>query len=335
MEPTREVEPYEISYELITQAQIREIRFKRFGFTAWRGTITRGRMFALAALLILVLPVGMALSYRQDFPFTVPFLDRIFSPPSSNQSAVLAVDVHQLTIRGKNISAVARERLEQAAVEQLAQLHPIYAGWAATDEEALGSMLLKLHVDGTGKVARIEPLRSRLSSADFSRVVFEEIGQWNFPVGPGQPIEIIVPLLFVPKGLDADTVVQWERRTRDKQAEQKLTNPAHGSPTATASRAMMPAAGPTGSGASPVGGVQLHTPNLIKPTGVQTSLPVVKTTRAVALRQQPRFAAERVHEIDADTELSLLEKKGNWLKVRIAEAAVIGFVRKEYLTPVN
>ena len=62
---------------------------------------------------------------------------------------------------------------------------------------------------------------------------------------------------------------------------------------------------------------------------------MIKTTQAVALRQQPRFAAERVHEIDAETELSLLENKGDWLKVKVAHANAVGFVRKEYITPLN
>jgi hypothetical protein len=62
---------------------------------------------------------------------------------------------------------------------------------------------------------------------------------------------------------------------------------------------------------------------------------VVKTTRSVALRQQPRFAAEQLHEVEAETELKLIERKGDWMKVRLADARAVGFVRKEYLAPVN
>jgi len=72
----------------------------------------------------------------------------------------------------------------------------------------------------------------------------------------------------------------------------------------------------------------------VQPSPTQT-FPMIKTTQAVALRQQPRFAAERVLEIDAETELSLLENKGDWLKVKVAHANSIGFVRKEYITPLN
>lgn len=337
MEPTHENKPAEnkTSTALVTQAQIREMRFTRSRSLAWRDKITRGRILTLAALSILVLPIFMAVSNRQDILFTVPLLDRIFSRPSSNQSAVLAVDVHAMTIRGENISAVVRGRLERAAVEQLAQLHPIYAGWVATDEEAVGSMLLKLHVDGAGKVVKIEPLRSRLSSGDFTKVVFEEIRQWSFPIATAQPIEITMPLLFVPRGLDANTVVQWERRTRESDGQRKIAKLVHGSPAAAAAGATVAAAGPTSISVKPEGDRQVSSANAKKTVSPKASLPVVKTTRAVALRQQPRFAAERVHEIDAETELNLLERKGDWLKVRMADARAVGFVRKEYLTPVN
>lgn len=330
MEQTHEIKPAEnkTCTELMTHAQIGKIRFKPFRFLAWGGKITRARILALAALSLLVLPVVKAISSRQDYSSATPLLDRFFSRPSSNRSAVLAVDVHEMTIRGRNISAAAREHLEQAAVEQLAQLHHIYAGWAATDEEAAGSMLLKLQVDSAGKVVRIEPLRSRLSSGDFAKVVFEEIRQWSFPVPAAQPIEITMPLLFVPKDLDANTVVQWERRARDSQAEQKIATLVHGSSIAAG-------AGPNGISTKPEVGHQVSNAIAKKTISPKPSLPIVKTTQAVALRQQPRFAAEPVHEIDAETELNLLERKGDWLKVRMADAGAVGFVRKEYLTPVN
>ena len=335
MEPTHENKPAETSNELITQAQIRKIRFKPFRFPAWRGKSTRGKIFILAALSLLALSAVVVVSVRQELRFAAPLLDRFFSRPSSNQIAVLAVDVHEITIRGRNISAAAREHLEQAAVEQLDQLHHIYAGWVATDEEAVGSMLLKLQVNGAGKVVRIEPLRSRLSSGDFAKVVFEEIRQWSFPVPAAQPIEITMPLLFVPKGLDANTVMQWERRTRDSKAEQKIAKLVYGSPSAAASRATIAPTEPISAIARPESRHHVSNANDKKANSPKPTLPIVKTTQAVALRQQPRFAAERVQEIDAETELNLLERKGDWLKVRMADAGAVGFVRKEYLTPVN
>jgi hypothetical protein len=285
-------------------------------------------MLALTALSLLVLPIGAVVFNRQDFRFGIPLLEKIFPKPASNISAVLAVDSRGMTIEGKDISLAARKRLEQAAVEQLARLHHIYAGWVPTDEDAVGTMLLKLHVDGAGNVAKIEPLRSRLSSEDFAKVVFEEMRQWQFPAASTQPFEITMPLLFVPKGLDAGTVVHWERRTGDRDAERKSVKIAQSLASAAAAKpSRVEKHGEPGPQAA----------NAIVKIAARSKviLPVVRTTRSVALRQQPRFAAEQLHEVDAETELNLIEKKGDWMKVRLADARAVGFVRKEYLAPVN
>ncbi|MGH7887905.1 MAG: SH3 domain-containing protein [Candidatus Binatia bacterium] len=328
MEQTQEFKPTEASKALITLTPMGATRRKQLRFRLRLEKITRRGVLTLAALSLLALPVGLAVSNRQDLRFSLPLMEQILSRPSAQPSAVLAVDSHGMTIHGKNLSVAARKHLEQAALEQLARLHPIYAGWVATDEEAVGTMLLKIYVDGAGNVARIESLRSRLSSGDFAKVVLAEIREWNFTGASAQPFEITMPLLFVPKGLDANTVVQWERRTRDSEADRKIAKLAHGSPALVAPR-------PSSVNAKPEDGRLVANANVKKTISSKAALPVVKTTQAVALRQQPRFAAERVHEVDAETELKLLERKGDWLKVRMADARAVGFVRKEYLTPVN
>jgi hypothetical protein len=55
----------------------------------------------------------------------------------------------------------------------------------------------------------------------------------------------------------------------------------------------------------------------------------------VAIRENPRFSAKTVHEVDEDTQLSIVETKGDWLKVKIADAGLMGFVRKEFVSPIN
>jgi hypothetical protein len=60
----------------------------------------------------------------------------------------------------------------------------------------------------------------------------------------------------------------------------------------------------------------------------------VKTNRSVAIRENPRFSAKTVHEVDEDTRLSIVETRGDWLKVKIADAG-FGFVRKEFVSPIN
>ena len=125
--------------------------------------------------------------------------------------------------------------------------------------------------------------------------------------------------------MDPSTVVQWERRTRVVDGKEKAAAPtqvARVTPAVAVSASL------------PKVSQDVVTRAKVQPSAAQT-FPLIKTTQAVALRQQPRFAAERVHEIDAETELSLLENNGDWLKVKVAHASAIGFVRKEYITPLN
>jgi hypothetical protein len=326
MEQTDATKPVETSKESMVPTLLSTARRTVLRWIAWPRRLGRIELLALG-LAVLVPPISVIVFNRQYPHFDRPLFEGFFARPSANQSAVLAVDSHGMTIRGKNLSDAARGRFEQATVEHLARLQPIYAGWAATDEEAVGKLLLKLHVDAAGKVARIEPLQSRLSSGDFAKVVLEEMRAWNFSGASGQPAEITLPLLFVPKDLDASMVVQWERRSRGSGVVSKVAKPQPGSPPRDTARLAAAVENASRSGAQ--AGVAKRTVN------PKPALPVVKTTRAVTLRQQPRFAAEQLQEIDAETELNLLERKGDWLKVRMADARAVGFVRKEYLTPVN
>jgi hypothetical protein len=292
---------------------------------------------SVAAIALMALPIGVGLLSKHAQGFQFSLANFLAATTASSESPVLAVDASGMTIYGKNISAAVKDRFETAAVEQLAGLHQLYASWTSPHQEAIGSMLLRLFVDASGKVARIEPLKSQLTSGDFANVVLSEMRQWSFPSGAREPVEITIPLLFVPKGMDPSTVVQWERRTRVVNGKEKTLAPtqvARVTPAvAVSAKAAQVEATPV-IASPPKVSQDFVTRARVQPSPVQ-SFPVIKTTQAVALRQQPRFAAERVHEIDAETELSLLENKGDWLKVKVAHAGAIGFVRKEYITPLN
>jgi hypothetical protein len=42
-----------------------------------------------------------------------------------------------------------------------------------------------------------------------------------------------------------------------------------------------------------------------------------------------------VREVRESTQLSIVESRGDWLKVRTAAGDQVGFVRKEYVSPLN
>jgi hypothetical protein len=251
-------------------------------------------------------------------------------------SAILAVDTFGLNIQVKKDSASTREVLERAAVEHLARLHRTYSRWADTNGDLMGSLLLKLTVDATGKVVNVDPLVAHVTNTSFTKTVLDDVRKWKFPKAGAEAAEITVPLLFVPKGMDPDTVVQWERKVRSAQegetsaADMLVATKAPISTVGERTLTVLPSvprSDPPNTTRSPA----VHFP---KPK-TEEVLIAVKTNRSVAIRENPRFSARTVHEVDEDTELSIVETKGDWLKVKIADAGFIGFVRKEFVSPIN
>lgn len=302
----------------------------------WYKTMTRRMATVIAALALMALPVGIGLSSKKYIFAKIPFLKQLGLRLPASESAVLAVDVNGLAIQ--SATAAAAEEFENAVMAQLANLHRTYASWAASNEDLIGSLTIKLRVDKAGNVADIDPMAARLSNASFTSVVLGEIRRWTFPHGGKEPVEITIPLLFVPKGMDPGTVVQWERKTRS--ANRDAAPPA---PLRLASLAPMAVASGNVSTSSPQfsGEVQRETSKQAsfdtakKPMNPKPVSPTFKTTQTVGLREQPRFSAKRVHDVDAETELNVLENKGDWLKVKVADAGSVGFIRKEFITPIH
>ncbi|HSQ11482.1 MAG TPA: AgmX/PglI C-terminal domain-containing protein, partial [Candidatus Deferrimicrobium sp.] len=133
---------------------------------------------------------------------------------TKTQSTVLAVDTLGLSVRSKSASASTKEFFEQAAMEHLARLHHTFNSWSDRKQELMGSVSLKLMVDAAGNVVRVEPVNSHVNNSSFVKTVIDDVREWKFPKGSAEAAEITVPLLFIPKGMDPEMIVQWERQVR-------------------------------------------------------------------------------------------------------------------------
>jgi TonB family protein len=346
--------------------------------------IARTTVLTVAALGILLVPFISLLSRRAHLQ-ELPFFSSGASDPGKTSSAVLAVDTFGFNIRAQHASAGRRELFEQIAVQHLARLHRTYNSWAERNQELMGSLLIKFAVDATGTVGRVELLDSQVTNAIFIQSVMADVRTWKFPKGGVEAIEITVPLLFVPKGMDPETVVQWERKFRSAQevetslarlpvAEKPLVTPVshnnrtslpvgshsdHKTVVQADGKARSAQEAQTSLARPPVTEKQLGTP---ASHNNRTSLPVVsdsdrkarksssvdspkpkteelavafKINRPVAIRENPRFSSKKVHEADEETHLRVLEDRGDWLKVSLAGPGLIGFVRKEFVSPTN
>jgi hypothetical protein len=290
---------------------------------------------AIAAVGILIMPMSHLLSTRPHLQFSIFW--KTEPPLSTAASVVLAVDALGLKIQTKNADAGAQERFENVALQHLARLHRIYSTWAKEKQDLMGSLHLKLKVDASGTVVSIDPLATQLTNVNFIHAVIAEVRNWKFPGGVTESAEITVPLLFVQRGMDPNTAVQWDRNIRRADGSGKAvtglrvaSNSTMAAFDASASKSV-----PSTAASHRTETIQASPVRLPKTKTENDASVAFKTTQSVTLREQPRFSSKRVHELDGETLLTLLENKGDWLKVKLADAGAIGFLRKEFVSPTN
>jgi len=271
---------------------------------------------------------------------------------TKTQSTVLAVDTSGLSVRSKSASASTKELFEQAAMEHLARLHHTFNSWSDRKQELMGSVSLKLMVDAAGNVVRVEPVNSHVNNSSFVKTVIDDVREWKFPKGSAEAAEITVPLLFIPKGMDPEMIVQWERKVRrapgdDDSPAALAIAPARPATKVTEMALDTAAITPMQKEQKSVAAAPAQPQSAAKPIAVATVAPtakakaqakalvVVVANRPLAMRDNPRYSANSVREVEEATQLSILEHRGDWLKVRSAAGGQVGFVRKEYVSPLN
>lgn len=297
-------------------------------------------VLAIAASGILIMPMTHLLSTRPNLQLSIFW--NAEPPLSTAASAVLAVDALGLKIQMKNAQAGAQESFENVALLHLARLQRLYSTWAREKQDLMGSLHLSLKVDASGTVVSIHPLASQLTNANFIHAVIAEVRNWKFPGGVTESAELTVPLLFVQRGMDPNTAVQWERNIRRADGSGKAVTGLHSANRSIASSSIISAgdaraskSGPSSAASNGAQTIQPSSVPLPKPKIENDALVAVKTNQSVMLREQPRFSSKSVYELDGDTLLTLVENRGDWLKVKLADADSIGFLRKEFVSPVN
>jgi hypothetical protein len=271
---------------------------------------------------------------------------------TKTQSTVLAVDTLGLSVRSKSASVSTKELFEQAAMEHLARLHHTFNSWSDRKQELMGSVSLKLMVDASGNVVRVEPVNSHVNNSSFVKTVIDDVREWKFPKGSAEAAEITVPLLFIPKGMDPEMIAQWERKVRrapgdDDSPAALAIAPSRPATKVTEMALDIPAITPMQQVQKSVAAAPAQPQSSDKPIAVATVAPtakakaqakalvVVVANRPLAMRDNPRYSANSVREVQEATQLSILEHRGDWLKVRSAAGGQVGFVRKEYVSPLN
>ena len=153
---------------------------------------------------------------------------------------------------------------------------------------------------------------------------------WSFADIVDDNLTVACPLLFVHEGMDITTLVRWEKflgNFGDKAAMSRLgANPA---PTqqakATESSATADRATKTA----------LLTSEKKGPTAGAKETKEFQIKYPTALRKFPNFTSESLVTFTTGTKVSVLNKQGDWLEVRSTNNGPTGFIRKEFVVPVE
>ena len=306
------------------------------------------RAMTIAMIGILVMPIyGLFAGDENLWERLQAFVEN--ERGAKSQSAVLAVDTAGLRVRSKSFSPATKQFYEQAVLEHLARLQHTANSWSERNQELMGSVFLKITIDSSGNVVRVETTNSHVNDSSFMKTVMDDVREWKFSNGGVEAAELTVPLLFIPKGMDPEMIVQWERKVRNGRLDD---SPIQRLPGVTALAAvaannkMTAAAAPAISmqrqvkniGASSLAPEITPKPGIIATTATaprETDAglsKIVIANRQLAIRIKPRYSASSLRQVEQSTQLSILENRGDWLKVRTAQGDVTGFIRKEYVS---
>src|SRR5262249_55569215 len=106
-------------------------------------------------------------------------------------------------------------------------LRRAYTSWNQKDRNLMGSVLIKLQINASGNVIDAQEQTSRLTDLAFGDVVLNEARKWKFPKFYGELAEVVVPLVFVPQGMDPQTIVRWEKALTSSDLDPNAVSPLH------------------------------------------------------------------------------------------------------------
>ena len=236
---------------------------------------------------------------------------------------------------GLNAKALKGGQVEEAKIaarleSQLQGLREFYRQESERESTLMGGMLLQLTVSPSGDVTQVKELVSRIADSEFKKAVLAEASKWTFPEIITDSTTITCPILFVREGMDITTIVQWEKTlgqfseksaiakmnaqvTQQIQAPEGLKRSEPVAKTATVSNKAKAEQNPEAK-----------------------SLPrIFQIKHPTTIRQEPNFGSASVGKFTSGTRITVIATSGDWVEVRADDASLSGFIRKEFVTPVE
>jgi len=234
------------------------------------------------------------------------------------------------SVRNAKDGVTDASKISARIESQLQGIRELYRQEVANNPTLAGGMILQFNVAPSGEISQVRELSSRLNDSDFKRAILAEVSMWSFADIVDDNLTVACPLLFVHEGMDITTLVRWEKflgNFGDKAAMSRLgANPA---PTQQAKATESPA---TAAGATKTA---LLTSEKKGPTAGAKETKEFQIKYPTALRKFPNFTSESLVTFTTGTKVSVLNKQGDWLEVRSTNNGPTGFIRKEFVVPVE
>lgn len=232
-------------------------------------------------------------------------------------------------IRGAKETAVDQSKVISRIDSQLQKLRELYRQETGKNPALMGNMTLQMNVANSGSVTEVKEISSRIPDGEFKKAVLAEISNWSFAEIITDNVTINFPLLFIREGMDITTLVEWEKSLA--QIEDKAMNVA----SAPRNRAVQPTKTVEAPRATPPATKTASTDEATLRAPVKPAQSLYQIKYATSLRSEPNFSAASVTRFTIGTKVTLVNHRGDWLEVRSADSGVSGYVRKEFVTPVE
>lgn len=217
----------------------------------------------------------------------------------------------------KNTKGEAADSTKIAAriESQLHGVRDLYRREIIEKPALAGSLTLAFNIAPSGEVSQVREISARLQDGPFKSAVGAEVSKWSFAQIVMENLNVICTLLFVHEGMDITTLVRWEKSLGN--FPDKL--------------ALGRSGGYASQNSAPISaGVKTVANPAVKPVARE-----FKVKYAASLRKEPNFSAAPLTTLAAGTKVTVLRKQGDWLEIRAAGNGPIGFIRKEFIAPVD
>ncbi|MGE5302540.1 MAG: AgmX/PglI C-terminal domain-containing protein [Alphaproteobacteria bacterium] len=235
---------------------------------------------------------------------------------------------------GFSIRAAKEKGIEPSKVvaridSQLQKLRELYRQETENNPALMGNMIVQMSVADGGNVTQVKEITSRLPDGDFKKAVIAEISNWTFPEIITESTTINFPLLFIREGMDITTLVEWEKSLA--QVEDKSMT-AGG---ATRNRAVQQTRTAEAPRATPPLSKVASTNEAPPRSPARPVQALYQIKYATSLRAEPNFSSASLTRFTIGTKVALVNNRGEWLEVRAADSGLSGYIRKEFVAPVE